>query len=165
MSTDPISESTTTGTPENVGSGSRLLHVLAFGSILVPILCIPYIPIRRHLLGLRKSIHTLSSNTTLIQHGLSNTLANAQLRQEETLKLANQLHDLRVQYDVITKRVAEYENSRLVSERDVAERLRVASDRAAAAEATRAKSEDVLRRRIDILRKRADRERRVFSSC
>ncbi|KAF8491417.1 hypothetical protein JB92DRAFT_3128362 [Gautieria morchelliformis] len=157
MSTDP--RQTTSTTPEN---DKRFFHVLVFGSLLVPFICIPYIPIRRHLLLLRRSIHALSDNTALVQHELSNTLLNTQLRKEETLKLADQLHALRVKFDATSKRVAECENARLISERDMAERLRAASDRAADADAARLKSEEALRRQIDILRRRANMERRVL---
>lgn len=143
---------------------NRFLHVLAFGAILLPIVCIPYIPIRRHLLGLRRSIHTLSGNTTLLQRELSDALKTAQLRREETLKLAGQVHELRAQFDAITKRVAEYETARLISERDVAERLRTALDREAAAENVRLKAEETLRHQIDILRRRSDGDRHVLSN-
>jgi hypothetical protein len=163
MSTDTnSSETMTSNVPEN--DGSRLLHVLVFGSLLIPVVFIPYIPIRRHLLGLGRSLHTLSSETTLLRRELSNTLLRAQLHKEETLELAKQLHELRVQFDAITKRIAEYDNARLVSERDAAERHRATSDRAAVAETVRLKSEETLRRQVDILRRRADRERYVFYS-
>ena len=163
MSTEHSSRTATSTALEDVGN--RYLHVLAFGSLLFSFVCLPYIPIRRHLLGLRRSIHTLSDKTTLHQHELSNTLVTAQLRKEDTLKLANQLHELRVQFDTITKRAAEAESARIISERDVAERLRAALDRSAETETARLKSEEALRRQIDILRRRGDRERRVLPDC
>jgi hypothetical protein len=161
MNTDP--RQTTSAAPEN--DDKRFFHVLVFGSLLVPFICIPYIPIRRHLLGLRRSVHALSDNTAHVQNELSNTLLNAQLRKEETLRLADQLHELRVKFDATSKRVADCENARLISERDMAERLRTASERAADADAVRLKSEEALRCQIDILKRRADMERRVLSSC
>lgn len=159
--TDVMStEHTSSQTATNERVGNRYLHVLVFGSLLVPFVCLPYIPIRRHLLALRRSIHTLSDNTTLLQHELSNTL-----RKEDTLRLADQLRDFRVQLDTVTKQAAEAERVRVISEGDVAERLRAALDRATEAEIARLQSEETLRREIDILRRRADRERRVLPSC
>ncbi|KAF8592355.1 hypothetical protein K439DRAFT_1625752 [Ramaria rubella] len=144
---------------ESTPTPSPLIRFLVFGSVFLPLVCIPYIPIRRHLLGLKRTIHTLSNDTALLHRELSTTLLTAQLRKEESTRLTDQLRQLSTQLSEVTKRVTDLENARLSSQREIAGQFLTAAAQASDAENARLKTEETLRRQIDCLRRQIDGQR------
>lgn len=128
------------------------LHLIVLGSFLIPLACIPYIPIRRHLLALRHSIQSLSVDTRTLHQELSTTILHARLRKEETLKLTEQYRSLQAQLDAATERTAQAESAALYAEKALTARLDAATERTVQAEGARLRAEEALKKQVDSLR-------------
>jgi len=155
----PLTDASATAASATLQAPSPLFHLVVLGSIFIPLACIPYIPIRRHLLGLRRSIQTLSKNTLTLQHELNTTLLHARLRKEETINLAERVRILQSQLDTVTKQASEAESARRGAEKALTERLDAAAECTAKSDGARLRTEEALKRQIDSARSRADSDR------
>lgn len=89
-----------------------LTHLLLLSSIFVPLVLLPYIPIRRHLLSLHRKLDDLAATTSSLRSELKVSQLEVALRRQEHLRLRDRLITTKREIESLTLETARHSKDR-----------------------------------------------------